>query len=37
MTADYTIVDLERLRKPMQLVTDYVLKCMGVIHVVKAS
>ncbi|QLZ68477.1 hypothetical protein FOLKNPGA_01256 [Legionella sp. PC1000] len=30
VTAGYIIVDVERLRKPMQLVTDYVLKCMGV-------
>ncbi len=31
VTAGYIIVDVERLRKPMQFVTDYVLKGMGVI------
>lgn len=31
VTAGYIIVDVERLRKPMQLVTYYVLKCMGVL------
>lgn len=32
VTAGYIIVDVERLRKPMQLITDYILKCMGVIE-----
>ena len=31
VTAGYIVADVERLRKPMQLVTDYILKCMGVI------
>ncbi|KTD46068.1 phage related integrase [Legionella quinlivanii] len=31
VTAGYIIVDVERLRKPMQLITTYILKCMGVI------
>lgn len=31
VTAGYIIVDVERLRKPMQLITDYILKCMEVI------
>lgn len=30
VTAGYIIADVERLRKPMQLITDYFLKCMGV-------
>ena len=25
-----TLADVERLRKPMQQITDYFLKCMGV-------
>ena len=32
VTGGYIIVDVERLRKPMQLVTDYILKCMEVIE-----
>ena len=28
VTAGYIIADVERLRKPMQLITDYILKCM---------
>lgn len=32
VTAGYIITDVERLRKPMQLITDYFLKCMGVIR-----
>jgi integrase len=31
VTAGYIIVDVERLRKPMQLITDYILKCMGIV------
>lgn len=31
VTAGYIIADVERLRKPMQLITDYILKCMGII------
>ena len=31
VTAGYIITDVERLRKPMQLITDYILKCMGVV------
>jgi integrase len=30
VTAGYIIADVERLRKPMQLITDYILKCMGI-------
>lgn len=30
ITAGYIVADVERLRKPMQLITDYLLKCMGV-------
>lgn len=29
VTAGYIVADVERLRKPMQLITDYILKCMG--------
>lgn len=32
VTAGYIIVDVERLRKPMQLITDYILKCMEMIE-----
>ncbi|HAT9118101.1 tyrosine-type recombinase/integrase [Legionella pneumophila serogroup 1] len=31
VTAGYIIVDVERLRKPMQLITDYILKCTGIV------
>jgi integrase len=31
VTAGYIVADVERLRKPMQLITDYILKCMGAI------
>lgn len=31
VTAGYIIVDVERLRKPMQTITDFILKCMRVI------
>ncbi|GGI78503.1 hypothetical protein GCM10007966_03920 [Legionella impletisoli] len=31
VTAGYIIVDVERLRKPMQLITNYILKCVGVV------
>lgn len=30
ITAGYIITDVERLRKPMQHITNYLLKCMGV-------
>ena len=30
VTAGYIVADVERLRKPMQLITDFILKCMGV-------
>lgn len=30
VTAGYIIADVERLRKPMQQITDYFLKCMGI-------
>lgn len=29
VTAGYIIADVERLRKPMQQISDYLLKCMG--------
>jgi len=29
ITAGYIVADVERLRKPMQQITDYILKCMG--------
>lgn len=32
MTAGYIIADVERLRKPMQLITDFFLKSMGIIN-----
>lgn len=32
VTAGYIVADVERLRKPMQLITDYILKCMGAIR-----
>lgn len=31
VTAGYIVADVERLRKPMQLITNYILKCMEVI------
>ena len=31
VTAGYIISDVERLRPPMQKITDYILKCVGVI------
>ena len=31
ITAGYIVTDVERLRKPMQQITDYVLQCMGVV------
>jgi hypothetical protein len=30
VTAGYIVMDVERLRKPMQKITDYLLKCMKV-------
>jgi hypothetical protein len=30
ITSGYIITDVERLRKPMQQITDYLLRCMGV-------
>ena len=30
VTAGYIVTDVERLRKPMQLITDFILKSMGV-------
>ncbi|HAT3859885.1 TPA: tyrosine-type recombinase/integrase [Legionella pneumophila] len=32
VTAGYIVADVERLRKPMQLITNYILKCMEVIE-----
>ena len=29
VTAGYIITDVERLRAPMQRITDYILKCIG--------
>jgi hypothetical protein len=31
ITAGYIIADVERLRKPMQQISDYLLKRMGVV------
>ena len=28
VTAGYIVMDVERLRKPMQRITDYLLRCM---------
>lgn len=30
VTSGYLVIDVERLRKPMQQVTDHLLKCMGI-------
>ena len=30
ITAEYIVTDVGRLRKPMQQMTDYFLKCMGI-------
>jgi integrase len=30
ITAGYVVWDIARLRKPMQLITDYILKCAGI-------
>lgn len=30
VTSGYLIIDVERLRKPMQQITDYLLRCMGI-------
>lgn len=35
ITGSYIIVDVERLRKPMQLITDYLLKSMNLIPTAK--
>jgi integrase len=32
ITAGYIVTDVERLRKPMQQITDYFLKCMGLMQ-----
>jgi integrase len=32
ITSGYIITDVERLRKPMQQISDYLLKCMGVVQ-----
>ena len=37
VTAGYIISDVERLRKPMQKVTDYLLKCKGIIESVPSK
>lgn len=31
VTAGYIVTDVERLRKPMQQITDYILKCIGLV------
>jgi integrase len=36
ITAGYIIADVERLREPMQKITDYILKCVGVKPSIKA-
>ena len=35
VTAGYVIMDIERLRKPMQMITDTLLKLMGVKEMAK--
>ena len=35
ITAGYIVTDAERLRKPMQQITGYILKCMEVINSAK--
>jgi len=30
VTAGYVIMDVERLRKPMQMITDYLVEAMGI-------
>lgn len=30
VTAGYIVTGVERLRKPMQLITDYIIECVGV-------
>lgn len=30
VTSGYIMTDVERLRRPMQLISDYILKCAGV-------
>ena len=32
VTAGYVVIDIERLRKPMQMITDYILKLMDIIR-----
>ena len=32
VTAGYIMTDVERLRRPMQQITDYILKCMGIMQ-----
>ena len=32
ITAGYIVADVERLRKPMQQINNYLLKCMGVMQ-----
>ena len=32
VTAGYIMTDVERLRKPMQQISNYMLKCMGVVQ-----
>lgn len=32
VTAGYIMTDVERLRKPMQSITDYILKCVGLMQ-----
>lgn len=37
VTAGYIVSDVERLRSPMQKITDYILKRMGIPQIVKAA
>jgi len=32
ITAGYIMTDVERLRKPMDQINNYILKCMGVMQ-----
>jgi len=37
VTAGYIVSDVERLRKPMQKITDFMLKRMGVVRIKKPA
>jgi hypothetical protein len=37
VTAGYIVSDVERLRRPMHKITDYILKRMGIMHTTKPA